>query len=75
MVEIRLTFLGKAAHAAAEPEQGINALDAVIQTFNAVSLMRQQMPDWNRVHGIITEGGEAPNIIPKRRPRCFWRGA
>ena len=52
------------AHAAANPEDGANALDAVISAFNAIAAMRQQMkPTW-RVHGIIIKGGVRPNIIP-----------
>lgn len=57
-------YFGKAAHAAANPDQGVNALDAVIQLFNAVNAMRQQVRSDARIHGIISSGGEAPNIIP-----------
>lgn len=64
VVELEIEFRGRAAHASAYPEDGVNALDAVIQTFNAVSAMRQQMKDKTRVHGIITHGGKAANIIP-----------
>ena len=71
LIEMELTFTGKAAHAAAEPHRGINALDAVIQTFNAVNAYRQQMPERARVHGIISEGGQAPNIIPARASARF----
>ena len=59
-----LEFHGRPAHAAAAPSYGINALDAMIQTFNAVAALRQQLPDEARVHGIITHGGTAANIIP-----------
>jgi amidohydrolase len=61
---IQFTFLGKAAHAAAAPEEGINALDAVIMLFNSVHALRQQLKDDARIHGIISRGGEAVNIIP-----------
>lgn len=64
LVRLGFTFYGRAAHAAAYPEEGVNALDAVIQTFNAVNALRQQLPRDVRVHGIITNGGAAPNIIP-----------
>ncbi len=57
-------FFGKAAHAAAAPDKGINALDACIQTFNAVNALRQHLPPDVRIHGIITHGGEASNIVP-----------
>jgi amidohydrolase len=59
-----IEFYGRAAHAGAGPELGINALDAMILTFNAVGLMRQQLRDEARVHGIITHGGAAANIVP-----------
>src|SRR5207244_7689305 len=59
-----LEFHGRAAHAGAGPERGINALDAMILTFSAVGLMRQQLRAEARVHGIITHGGAAANIIP-----------
>ncbi|MGI2327872.1 M20 family metallopeptidase [Planococcus sp. YIM B11945] len=68
-------FYGKPAHAAASPEEGINALDAVIQLFNGVNALRQQLPSDARVHGIITHGGDAPNIIPEyASARFFIRG-
>jgi len=65
IMEIEFHFFGKASHAAAHPERGINALDGVINLFNAVNAMRQQTPDFSRVHGIITHGGDAPNVIPE----------
>lgn len=57
-------YFGKAAHAAADPAKGVNALDAVIQMFNGISAMRQQLPEKVRVHGIITNGGQSFNTIP-----------
>ncbi|HEX9495143.1 MAG TPA: M20 family metallopeptidase [Candidatus Limnocylindria bacterium] len=61
---VDVEFYGKAAHAAAQPDRGINALDGVIQTFNNVNAMRQQLRPEARIHGIITSGGSAANIIP-----------
>jgi len=61
-----LRYLGKSAHAAASPEKGINALDAMILFFGGINAMRQQFPRYVRVHGVITYGGDAPNIIPDR---------
>lgn len=72
LAKIRFTFHGKPAHAAAYPEDGINALDAVIQTFNAVNALRQQTRQDVRIHGIITDGGVAPNIIPARAACYFY---
>jgi amidohydrolase len=61
---VDLEFHGKAAHAAFDPDQGINALDAVIQTFVSTGLLRQQVRSEARIHGVITHGGGAPNVIP-----------
>ncbi len=61
---LELEFHGKASHAAAYPEKGINALDAVIQTFVSIGLLRQQIRSEARIHGVITHGGGAPNVIP-----------
>ena len=61
---LEFEFFGKAAHAAIEPEQGINALDAVIQTFVGVNALRQHVRSDVRIHGIITDGGQSPNIVP-----------
>ncbi|MEI4828539.1 M20 family metallopeptidase [Bacillus sp. FJAT-53711] len=65
-------FYGKPAHAAASPEAGINALDAVIQLFNSINALRQQLPADVRIHGIITDGGKAPNIIPDYASARFF---
>lgn len=59
-----VAFHGKSAHAAGSPELGLNALDAALMLFNGVNAWRQQLPENARVHGIIAEGGKAPNIIP-----------
>ena len=61
---VTMRFFGRAAHAAAAPHQGINALDACIQTFNAINALRQHVRDETRIHGIISYGGDAPNITP-----------
>lgn len=61
---ISFEFHGKPAHAAAAPHEGINALDAIIQTFNGISALRQQLKPDVRIHGVITHGGKAPNVIP-----------
>lgn len=61
---IGVTFKGKAAHAASAPQNGINALDACNLTFCGVNALRQHVTPDVRMHGIITEGGTAPNIVP-----------
>lgn len=65
-------FYGKPAHAAGSPEEGVNALDAVLQLFNSINALRQQLPSDARVHGIITHGGDAPNIIPEYASARFY---
>ncbi len=59
-----VSYRGKAAHAAAYPEQGVNAADAFTIAQVALGLLRQQLPHSTRVHGVMTNGGEAPNAIP-----------
>src|SRR5262249_44013784 len=65
-------YTGRAAHAASDPWAGVNALDACIQTFNAVSMLRQQMRSDCRIHGIIVNGGTAANIIPEYAKATFY---
>lgn len=72
IVRVGLQFKGQAAHASADPWEGVNALDAVIQTFNNVSMLRQQVRPDARIHGIITNGGAAPNIIPELTAATFY---
>ncbi|MGA9349453.1 MAG: M20 family metallopeptidase [Anaerolineae bacterium] len=62
--ELKMEFFGQAAHAAGSPDKGINALDACVLTYNNISALRQQLTDDVRIHGIITHGGSASNIIP-----------
>lgn len=57
-------FFGKASHAAGKPEEGINALEAMILSFNAIDALRQHIRSTARIHGVITHGGEAANIVP-----------
>jgi metal-dependent amidase/aminoacylase/carboxypeptidase family protein len=61
-----IRYDGKAAHAAAYPDRGVNAADAFTVAQVAIGLLRQQLPHGVRVHGIMTSGGEAPNAIPQR---------
>jgi amidohydrolase len=72
IVRVTFEFSGKAAHASADPWEGVNALDAVIQTFNAVSMLRQHVRPTSRIHGIVTSGGSAPNIIPEFAAAMFY---
>jgi amidohydrolase len=64
VAHIDVHYHGKAAHASAYPQQGINALDAAVQAYVNISTLRQQIYPTDKVHGIIAEGGQAPNVIP-----------
>ncbi|XP_057313982.1 xaa-Arg dipeptidase-like [Hydractinia symbiolongicarpus] len=63
--DLKISFKGKASHAAAAPWEGINALDAAVACYNNVSMLRQQMKTTSRVHCTIVKGGDKPNIIPE----------
>jgi len=71
-VKYEFVYHGKAAHAAAYPHEGINALDGVIAFFVALGLLRQQLPPSVRAHGIVSDGGQAPNVIPERAAARVW---
>lgn len=60
----KIEFFGKTAHASSSPEQGVNALDAVLQVFFSLNALRQSLTPDARIHGVITHGGDAPNVIP-----------
>ena len=72
MEALQFTFRGKTAHAAGDPYNGINALDGVIQFFNSINALRQQTKTSARIHGIISNGGEAANIIPDLAVANFY---
>jgi amidohydrolase len=69
---IQFDFFGKPAHAASQPHMGVNALDAVIQTFVNINALRQHVTKDVRIHGIITLGGEAANIVPAHAQAQFY---
>ena len=69
---VDIEFWGKPSHAAAAPEKGINALDALILTYNGISALRQHVTPDIRIHGIITHGGDAPNIVPEYAAAKFY---
>ncbi len=68
----KIEFFGRPVHAAAAPHEGINALDAMINFFNLVNAMRQQTKPDARIHGIITDGGKAANVIPDYTAANFY---
>ncbi|MGI9584644.1 MAG: M20 family metallopeptidase [Acidimicrobiia bacterium] len=72
IVHIEVEFRGKEAHASSSPYLGTNALDAAVQAYVNVSTLRQQLLDTDRVHGIITNGGAAPNVIPAKTTMAWY---
>ena len=74
VIEVGVTFRGTLAHASADPWLGRNALDAIVLLYTMVSQWRQHLKPGERVHGIITHGGAAPNIVPDlTRGRWYLR--
>ncbi len=72
MRELTVEYFGKASHAAAQPDLGVNALDGVVLAYTAIAALRQQVRPDARIHGIITSGGQAPNIIPEYAAARFY---
>jgi amidohydrolase len=68
-------YRGKEAHASAYPELGVNAADALVVAQAAIGLLRQHLRGTDRVHGIVTKGGEAPNIVPALATASFMARA
>jgi amidohydrolase len=68
---LEVEFFGRPAHAAGQPHKGINALDAMILAFTSINSLRQHIRGDARIHGIITNGGEAPNIVPAHSAAVF----
>jgi amidohydrolase len=63
-IKFTVEFFGKTSHASGSPEEGVNALDAIVAFFSNIGLLRQQLKNEARIHGVITHGGDAPNVIP-----------
>jgi len=70
--ELDVGYRGRASHASAMPEQGINALDALVIAYQAIGALRQHIGLFERIHGIITDGGQAPNIVPEYAAGRFY---
>jgi len=66
-----ISFRGKAAHAAADPWRGANALDGVLLTYTNINALRQHVKSDVRIHGIITHGGDAANVVPDKASARF----
>ncbi|HVE76488.1 MAG TPA: M20 family metallopeptidase, partial [Actinomycetota bacterium] len=74
--DVKINYHGRESHASAFPQRGLNALDAVVSSYQAVAQLRQHIAQSERIHGIITHGGDAPNIVPKLcSARYFIRAA
>ena len=71
-VKFKAEFFGNPAHASVSPDKGVNALDAIVAAYNNISLLRQQIHPEARIHGIITHGGDAPNVIPEYTAGMFY---
>lgn len=69
---VDVEFFGRASHAAGAPEKGINALDAIIQVYNASNALRQHLTEDVRIHGVITNGGQAANVVPDYASARFY---
>ena len=69
---VEVEYHGRAAHAAAAPHAGINALDGLVTAYQVIAQLRQHIRPSERVHGIITDGGHAPNIVPEHAAGLFF---
>jgi amidohydrolase len=67
-----VVYNGQASHASYAPQFGRNALDGVVAGYTALSMLRQHLAPWQQVHGIITDGGEAPNVVPERAAASYY---
>jgi len=72
VAHVDVEYRGKAVHASVFPEQGVNALDAIVTAYQAIAQLRQHIRRDARIHGIITHGGEAPNIVPQMTRGAFY---
>ncbi len=71
-IKFKLEFFGRSAHASGSPDKGINALDALVAAYTNINAFRQHLRPDGRIHGIITHGGDAPNIIPDYSAGLFY---
>ena len=71
-IKFKMEFIGRTAHASGSPDRGINALDAMVSAYSSINAIRQHLRPDGRIHGIITHGGDAPNIIPDYAAGLFY---
>lgn len=69
---LEMVFLGRTAHASKYPELGISALDAACLTMHAIEILREHVRSDVRIHGIVSDGGRAPNIVPERAALRYY---
>ena len=72
VADVEVAYQGEAAHASAMPDRGINALDALVLAYQSIAALRQHIRPTERIHGIITDGGQAPNIVPAQARGRFY---
>jgi amidohydrolase len=72
LAEVDVVYHGRASHASAMPERGVNALDALVTAYQAIAQLRQHIRPTERIHGIFTEAGTAPNVVPERAAGRFY---
>ena len=72
VAEVDVVYHGESAHASAMPHKGRNALDGLLLAYQAISNLRQHIRHTERIHGIVTDGGQAPNIVPDRAAGEFY---
>jgi amidohydrolase len=72
LAEVEVIYHGRAAHASAMAFRGLNALDALVTAYQTIAQLRQHIQQTERIHGIITDGGMAPNIVPERAAGRFY---
>lgn len=72
VAEVEVIYHGRSAHASAMPHKGLNALDGLLLAYQGISNLRQHIQATERIHGIVTEGGQAPNIVPDRAVGEFY---
>ena len=72
VAEWEVVYTGQASHASSAPQLGRNALDGLVAGYTALAMLRQHLAPWQQVHGIITDGGEAPNVVPERAAASYY---
>ncbi len=70
--QLEMVFHGVASHAAAQPFMGRNALDAAVAAYQGAAALRQHLPGTDRLHGVFTDGGARPNVVPERAAVLFY---